>query len=69
MGHCRAFAAFWLFHKQQKWHHYQEHTAQEPEYVVVRQHGRLPLHHAPNSNLGLVRSRYWVGSLGYKPGA
>src|SRR5579864_9811836 len=59
--HRRPFSGLRLLHQEKKRQHYQKHPSQEPEHVVVGQHGGLPLHHAPKSAVCLV-----VGSDGVR---
>src|SRR5579864_8582969 len=59
--HGWPFPSLRLLHQEKKRQHNQKHPSQEPEYIVVRQHGGLPLHHAPKSAVCLV-----VGSDGVR---
>src|SRR5438874_10568535 len=62
MGHRRPLA-FGLFHKKKQGKHDKKHPSEEAKYVVIRQHRRLLLDHAPQCGMSTMVCSYCVHTL------
>src|SRR5438128_11161736 len=65
MGHRRPLA-FGLFHEEKQGKHDKKHPSEKAKHVVIRQHGRLLLDHAPQCGMSTMVCSYCVHTLPYK---
>src|SRR5207249_5743081 len=65
MGYRRPLT-FGLFHKEKQRKHDKKHPSEEAKHVVIRQHGRLLLDHAPQGGMSTMVCSYCVHTLPYK---